>query len=435
MNLLTRPGSWFHAFLPNARRVVVVGTLPVIAAITLSLYIAPVVHASLNWDAEAGTQWWFNPVNWDTNSNSNTALPPSNGQSPPNATDTQINIGSGAWDQGEGVVYDPSNNDPNFANAGSYDYPAGGFGPQVIGPMYISRNTTNTNVLTIKGNLTVGLNANSTGFQVGRSGSTTTQQNLGEVVQLAGTVSVPTTNLDIGQREAPTVDNPANWGNGIYDYRGGTLDVFNNISSHGIRLSAGSSGNGTGGTGRLIMHNPATGGYVRTYDFTVASDRTNGDGVQTGVGIVEFDFENGGTRPIQVAHNLSINNGQDNAGPGIRSTLDLVLHDAPTVDGNGVPQNLGLFDVNYSGFFGGRSPAPAISTATASITTTASFPMLMRQIRWTRAQLIIRIRSSPPYVMACNMIGRSATPAISSGPTRVIVSCNRFLEQAGQTSS
>jgi hypothetical protein len=57
--------------------------------------------------------------------------------------------------------------------------------------------------------------------------------------------------------------------------------------------------------------------------------------------------------------NLSINNGLDNTpqAPFPASTrssrLSLVLDAAPTVDGNGVPQTLGLIDVNHQGIIGG----------------------------------------------------------------------------------
>jgi hypothetical protein len=96
------------------------------------------------------------------------------------------------------------------------------------------------------------------------------------------------------------------------------------------------------------MHNPEAPGHVRSFDVIFAANDLNGDGVTTGVGIAEFHYENGGTRPIQVMRNLSINNGQDDDMPGIRSArLDLVLGEAPAVDEGGVPDNLGLFDVDF----------------------------------------------------------------------------------------
>ena len=358
--------------MPSVKRLVL-NNIRKVQAILVAACVVLWVHgresqAAISWDSQAltassqpagdGTQWWFDPFNWSGTGNnpgdtSAHFLPPSSSGTGASSTDTQINTGTAALPGGEGVVYDPSSNDPNFASAGSYAYPPGGFGPQVIGPLYISRNTTNMNQLTIKGNLTVGLNANSSGFQVGRSGGSIASQNLGMVVQTAGLVSVPTTNLDLGQWES------SGWGNGTYDYRGGTLDVYNNTTAHGIRLSSGSAATGTGGIGRFIMHNPAGNGKVRTYDMRVASDRTNGDGLTRGVGVVEFHLENGNTRPIQVMQNLSLNNGLDSTpqAPFPASTrssrLSLILDAAPTVDGNGVPQTLGLIDVNHGGILGG----------------------------------------------------------------------------------
>jgi hypothetical protein len=79
-------------------------------------------------------------------------------------------------------------------------------------------------------------------------------------------------------------------------------------------------------------------------------DQSDPNGVTTGVAIAEFHYENGGTRPIQVDGNLSLNNGSDTTatGLGTRSArLDLRLDAAPTVAA-GIPQNLGLFDVDAS---------------------------------------------------------------------------------------
>jgi len=316
-----------------------------------SLAGAP-VQAAISWDGQAGTQWWFDPVNWNANSNANNVLPPID---PISSGDAQINIGTaGAWNvTGEGVVYDPAI-DPFFDDADEISFPTGSsltttagvmrdYGPETIYRLYISRNTTNTNLLTIKsGDLVI----ESTTI-IGRSGSTLAAQNQGTIIQTGGSLRLPTATLDLGQREA------SGWGNGTYDYRGGVLEVQQAGGTQGIRLSAGSSSNGTGGKGRFIMHNPTTPGHVRTFDFTMASDGNNGDGVTTGVATVEFHFENGGTRPIQVDRNLSINNGLDADSIGTRSSrLELVLNSSPTLTG-GVPQNLGLFDVNFGGVFGG----------------------------------------------------------------------------------
>ena len=75
-------------------------------------------------------------------------------------------------------------------------------------------------------------------------------------------------------------------------------------------------------------------------------DSLDPDGITTGVATFEYHFENGGTRPMQVISSLSINNGFMSTTGGTRSSrLDLRLDAAPTVVG-GIPQNLGLFDVD-----------------------------------------------------------------------------------------
>lgn len=333
------------------------------------LISATSTRADTTWDSQeltmngnpAGskTQWWFDSLNWSGNNPGGDPplyLPPTKDGA--TTTPAVISPSTQTLPGGQGVVYNPQqqdlahpDGDPNFTAAQGLTYPTG-FGPQIVDALYIARNSTNQSVLTVKGDLTV-KSSGTTGFRVGFSGSTAQALNEGKLVQLAGKVSVPTTNLDISSWEA------TGWGNGVYDYRGGILDVYNNLTGHGIRITHGSQANGTGGIGRIIMHNPATEGYVRTYTLTVASDRTNGDGITRGVGVVEFHFENGNTRPIQVMQNLSLNNGLDNSPQGSfpastrSSRLSLVLDAAPTVDGNGVPQALGLIDVNSQGLLGG----------------------------------------------------------------------------------
>ena len=329
-----------------------------IMAMAVMTFLIPATasYAAITWDGGGNSNWWFDPVNWSREP----LLPPSQGD-PPAITDAQHNTGTGPWDvTGEGIVYDPLN-DPFFATADERAYPTGSplattegvmrdYGPETLYRLYVARNTTNSNLITIKsGNLAI----ESTTI-IGRSGSTAEAQNLGRVNQLGGTVRLPLTALDLGQREA------SGWGNGVWDYRGGTLEVSTTGGS-GIRLAAGGSA-GAGGTGRFIMHNPTSGGHVRAFDFTVAANggpTPGGDpalspnGTTTGVGIVEFHFENGGTRPIQVDRNLSINNGLDDDLEGTRSSrLELVLSSAPTLTA-GVPQNLGLFDVSFGDVFGG----------------------------------------------------------------------------------
>jgi hypothetical protein len=342
--------------------------LTLICVATVIFVVNAPTRGAISWDGSGGTNWWFNTANWSQDT-FNYLPPAQDSGGSPVATDAQINGGTGAWDiTGEGIVYDPLN-DPSFAAASSLTFPTGSpmattagvmrdYGPETIYRLYVSRNTTNHNLLTIKsGDLVV----ESTTI-IGRSGSTATTQNLGEVIQTGGSVRFPTIPIDLGQREAPTAENPANWGNGIWDYRAGILEVQQSSGSGGIRLSHGSAGSGAGGQGRFIMHNPATPGRVRTFDFTVASfggptggsEALDPDGVNTGVGIVEFHYENGGARPIQVDRNLSINNGLDSDLFGTRSSrLEFVVGE-PACQGVGcVPNNVGLFDVNFNNVFGG----------------------------------------------------------------------------------
>jgi hypothetical protein len=325
-----------------------------VGAATLPL-LADNGFATTRWDSQAlapgggpagsGTQWWFDPLNWSPQAPGGATpyyLPPMDGPGG-SPTPAEIDAGTTTLPGGEGVVYDPEN-DVYRGSAGSLPY-AMGYGPESIYRLNISRNTATHNLLTINGHLEIQDVA-----IVGYSGSSVAAQNEGRVVQLGGAVSVK--DLQIGNRELAS-----GWGNGVYDYRGGTLDVSASAGAIGIKLSYGNATNGTGGTGRFIVHNPLSGGHVRTYDMSIAADGNNGDGVLTGVGIVEFHVENGRTRPIQVYHNLSINNGltsPDSGGAGIRSSrLELALDEAPLTNGNGVPVNLGLFDVNFEGNFAG----------------------------------------------------------------------------------
>jgi hypothetical protein len=215
--------------------------------------------------------------------------------------------------------------------------------------------------LTIKGDLRLMAN-----MQLGRSSNTPGLVTTGRVNQLSGAVRVNNDAIDIAATDTSMNVTGENYGSGTYDYRGGILEVSIDGGS-GLRLSPSSSTVGPAGIGRFIMHNPDTPGYVRTYDYNAASGAGTSlaglaDGVNTGVGITEFHFENGGTRPIQVPRNLIINNGLTESGSGlggIRSPrLTLVLDEAPTVDGGGIPQNLGLFDVNFSSV-GGTSTTGA----------------------------------------------------------------------------
>jgi hypothetical protein len=313
-------------------------------------------------NAGGGTQFWFNPMNWSAGN-----LPP-NSTTVGTVTDTGIDQGTSALPGGEGVVYDPAN-DPGFAAALTATYPAG-FGAQNIQQFYIGRYVASTptptanNLLTIKGDLTV----SGTAFIVGRSSGVDGVATNATIVQTGGVLKTTAEPVDLGGADT----SQAGIGNGTYDYRGGSLELGTDPvtgGGAGLRLSNGSNTvnaittlpTGASGIGKIIMHNPATGGHfhVRALQFAAYAGVVDGvttaqdpNGVTTGVGIAEFHYENGNTRPIQVDGNLSLNNGTDAATPctscGTRSSrLALDLDAAPILTA-GVPQNLGLFDVDAS---------------------------------------------------------------------------------------
>jgi hypothetical protein len=312
---------------------------------------APKAMATIGYDGEGNDGIWFNPANWNRNSNSNLTLPP--GDSASGVTDTEISLGTASLNGGLGVIYNPMNGSPFFPPAGTVLPPPSGFGYQHIQQLYISRSASSPttlvpdNTVTIQGDLQADGNV-----IVGRSSGVAGTATNGKIIHTAGLFSVPLSSMDLGANEQG-INSRLGYGNGTFDYRGGNLEVSQSGGS-GLRLSAGGTG-GPGGIGRFIMHNPATAGHVRAFDMTVAGAVGSNssflpDGVATGVGIVEFHFENGGTRPIQVNRNLIIDNGTvaTPVGANRSSRLQLVLDSAPTVNGSGVPQDLGLFDVAFS---------------------------------------------------------------------------------------
>jgi hypothetical protein len=391
---------------------------------------ARTASAAITWDGGAGTQWWFNPVNWNVNGNNNYWVPPSTGtmandfnnngrvdaadytvwrknvggttltnrdpansgtisdadyatwreqfanvNMAPTAIDTQINVGTSSLPGGEGVVFDPAN-DPGYASAvATTGYFPTDFGPQtfgslstlVTGTFYLSRGNSNFNLLTIKGNLMT-KSVSSVGPTIGRSSGTAGVATNARVNQLSGSVIVSDQSLILGSSDTSN----AGYGNGTWDYRGGTLEAgFNptNQQAFGSLLLSDGSSAGAGGEGRFIMHNPATPGYVRAYEMRIAASARAttplpANGTTTGIGTVEFHYENGNTRPIQVISNLTINNGAETANPAVirSSRLQLVLDAAPTVTG-GVPQDLGLFDVDFADPDAGPDPPGAIAGA------------------------------------------------------------------------
>lgn len=302
--------------------------------------------AATQFDAGGGTQWWFNPTNWSVDQ-----LPPNN-IAVGTVTDAQINLDPNfSGSTGLGVVYDPSPADPGWTAAMSATYPAG-YNAQKIAQLYIGRNTSANPLLTIRGDL------QADNIQVGRSSGVAGTFTTGRINQLSGKVLVVAGQaFDIG---AADTSNPGS-GNGIYDYRGGILSVGAEGAANAVRMAHGSTNDtdGSSGEGRIIIRNPGTPGHVRFGSIAMSSFRgindsatTSADpnGTTTGVSVFEFHYGNGGTRPIQVAGSVSINNGFH---AGFESTtsarLDFRLDSAVTLAvGGTAPINLGLIDVDYS---------------------------------------------------------------------------------------
>jgi hypothetical protein len=314
-----------------------------------SLCFGVTLHAATAFDAGGGTHWWYNPLNWSVD-----RIPPNNADGTA-TTDAQINLGETfAGSMGEGVVYDPAN-DPGFAAAQppGTTYPTG-FGPKNIAQLYISRDTLLDNLLTLKGDLNV------TTAIIGRSSSQDNVATNGRVNQLAG-VFESTGNVDLGQSDTSN----RGFGNGIWDYRGGTFIANRQGGTTGLRFSGGSTTTnsdsglptGPGGRGRFIVHNPTTPGFIRVGTLNMGTFRgdnnaettavdPNGD--TSGVGTLEFHYENGGVRPIQSVGNLTLNNGfHEDSGGTTSARLDLQLDSAVTLQAGNIPVNLGLVDVDF----------------------------------------------------------------------------------------
>jgi PEP-CTERM motif len=179
-------------------------------------------------------------------------------------------------------------------------------------------------------------------------------------------------NLVLGPVNPNVAGQPASVGRGIIEYHKGVLrlappqsvDTYGNVTGGGTLtvasayVAAPDTADGYAGAteSKIAMYNDGP-GYFRVNNLTFAG----GNATAAGVGITgpvmataEFHFNNGGVRPIQVANNLTLNNGTvvdtstDPNGVTVasrRSRLNLVLDAVPTVTA-GVPQNLGLIDVD-----------------------------------------------------------------------------------------
>jgi hypothetical protein len=336
---------------PNHLRAALVGSLVALVALLMT---SPAAFAAIPWDGEGNDGNWFNPANWNRNDNDNNTLPPGTAS----VTDTEISFGTATLNNGLGIIYDtdlPGDTGPDnpfFPVPDSVNDPPGGFGYQQIAQLYISRSANPPatsvvpdNTLTLRGDLESG-----GPVIVGRSSGIAGTPTNGKIIQQSGLFKIPLSNMDLGNAEGSP---RTGFGNGVYDYQGGKLEVSLDGGT-GLRLAAGGSG-GAGGIGRFIMRNPGptSPGYVRPYDVNVAANEGNAtiraNGTTNGVGIFEF-HSNGanGTRPVQVGRDLIINNGGSGTAGSVRSArLELVLDAPPTIDGMGVPQDLGLFDVDF----------------------------------------------------------------------------------------
>jgi hypothetical protein len=341
------------------------------------LVSAPTVQAAINWDGGGNSPWWFDTANWNSDW---PLLPPMQvSDGVPNVTDALLNpaLPGATWDQGEGVVFDPAT-DPNYAASFGLTW-IGPYGPHagdptwgnayVVNRLYMARGSvangvtiSGTATLTIRGVISTSNWLNASGdtqdsrWQIGRDSGVSGVPADAVIIQESGTVINNYGDLDLGSNDSSGTEVNC-FGNGTWDYRGGTLEQGFNGSATTVRLRLSTGGStGVGGIGTFIMRNPGSdaGGHVRVEDFQVAPfSGENGhepNGTIQGVGIAEFHALRDGTRPIQVTNGLTLANGGDaGSDPGIRSSrLRLVLDEAPMLAG-GVPINLGLFDIDSDG--------------------------------------------------------------------------------------
>ena len=293
------------------------------AAACAALLASGSARAATIWDAETGFSWWFNSMNWNANSNDNTTMPNTGTQA---AMATEINNG---WDfLGEGVVYDPVN-DPNFTGTGTR------VDPYSLATFYLGNQGTSNNKFTLKSG-TVDVNTGSNGANIIARNTV----GMTSIFVQTGGMYKNTSNAGVGGSLQLAATTNAT---GIYEYHGGSMEVCLNApgsgtgSGNGIRLGQG----GSGAVGKFVVYNDGPAGHIRAGNFHVAF------GAGT-TGIVEYHLNNPatsgnfGVRPIQAVQQISLRNV-----PGSQQArLDLQLDDAPTVDGFGVPSNLGLADYN-----------------------------------------------------------------------------------------
>jgi len=319
-----------------------------------------VVYGTISFDRGNTTDWWFNNVNWTSN-----LLPPfnnttvdANGFYTTNPTDTDIGASGTGLGGPYSVTFDPAM-DPNFNPSAAlatspprplaYGYNNDGSGNPafVIWRLYLSSGTSTSNTLTIKSGTLIQRDSGASTFgTAGTAQANIGRQGTGIVNQMGGTFIQESNVIDLGQTQNSI------GGNGTWNYYGGTLEagLLNTLTSGsgnvaGFRLGAATASGAVGAAvGTMRVYNTGADGHIRAKDFQVSS----GSGNNGSQGTVEFHFglnqqASGGVRPIQVTRGLTINNSAANLQS---SRLNLVLDAAPTVAA-GIPQSLGLFDVDF----------------------------------------------------------------------------------------
>jgi hypothetical protein len=230
----------------NRWKIVVLGGLFALVGV---FAIAPFAQAAIPWDNDGNDGIWFNPANWNRNGNDNNTLPPGGDATGTAAsTDTEISFGTASLNGGLGVIYDPRPGAPFIPVPDSVNDPPSGFSYQKINQLYISRDSTDTTVLTPDNTVTIRGDLEAAGnVIVGRSSGMAGLKTNGKIIQEGGLFKIPLSALDLGNSETGT---RIGSGNGTYDYKGGSLEVSQDGGS-GLRLAAGGSG-GVSGIGRFI---------------------------------------------------------------------------------------------------------------------------------------------------------------------------------------
>jgi hypothetical protein len=318
-----------------------------------------------------GDQSWFNTSNWQNITTSTTGTLPESGAYTAAAIILNANNASMP---ATGLLFDPAN------QIGNANYVARVELSNNSGSFYIaSANNAGNSLNSAPNKLTVNSGTlEMYSLTIGRDYSAQLTQNAG-LLKIDNTMKVGGAN---SAGDGLTTIN----GSGTYEYHGGTLVVMN-----GVQVGAQNNAGGIAPTslttpeeGKFVVYNnEASGAILVNNGFSFATN-TNNAGT---TGIVEFHYDDGNVRPIQVnALNttnakLSLNNATD-AGGGTGNTLselNLVLDQQP-VGALAIayfnypfgpfydvvqPQNLGLFAENT---IAGTATFPKIFYATDGVT-------------------------------------------------------------------